>query len=84
MIAVDALDSISMFLPTYASFTCAARSWLTEPLVTEELSTERFQTGLPLSRAVVAGPVCVKDPAEILAVTEASKTFMSTITKDCN
>lgn len=55
MTAVDALASISMFLPAYASFMCAARSWFREPLVPDELSTDRFQTGLPLSRVVVVG-----------------------------
>lgn len=55
--AVDALASISMFLGAYVSFTCAAKSWFMEPLVPDELSTDRFQTGLPLSREVVApGP----------------------------
>lgn len=57
IVAVDAFPSISMLLPAYASLTCAARSWFMKPFVPVEPSTDRFQTGLPFSRAGAApGP----------------------------
>lgn len=82
--AVDAFASISMFLPADASFPSVAKSWFKEPLVPVEPSADRVQPGLLPSRAVVVpGPCWVKEPLEILAVTEARRTFIRTITNDC-